>query len=152
MGERERKNGEEGGERNLYKSVLNFIAFEAVLQLALWLWEKVTDWGTFGVSAATAASSAGVSAAVLTVLGSKCSKKAKANCILAMLLFLLLVVVVVVVVALLIMQARSSQAEPREWFLPRQQFHLPRLPHWLPIVGTFACRRVVSSSVSGSGR
>lgn len=35
MGERERKNGEEGGERNLYKSVLNFIAFEAVLQLAL---------------------------------------------------------------------------------------------------------------------
>lgn len=118
MGERERKNGEEGGERNLYKSVLNFIAFEAVLQLALWLWEKVTDWGTFGVSAATAAGSAGVSAAVLTVLGSKCSKKAKANCILAMLLFLLLVVVAVVVVALLIMQARSSQAEPRVVLAP----------------------------------
>lgn len=35
MGERERKNEDEGGERNLYKSVLNFIAFEAVLQLAL---------------------------------------------------------------------------------------------------------------------
>lgn len=118
MGERERKNEDEGGERNLYKSVLNFIAFEAVLQLALWLWEKVTDWGTFGVSAATAAGSAGVSAAVLTVLGSKCSKKAKANCILAMLLFLLLVVFVVVVVALLIMQARSSQAEPRVVLAP----------------------------------
>lgn len=114
MGERERKNGDEGGKRNLYKSVLNFIAFEAVLQLALWLWEKVTDWGTFGGSAATAAASAGVSAAVLTVLGSKCSKKAKANCILAMLLFLLLVVEV----ALLIMQARSSQAEPRVVLAP----------------------------------
>lgn len=110
MGKRERR-------ENIYKSVLNFIAFEAVLQLALWLWEKVTDWGTFGVSAATAAGSAGVSAAVLTVLGSKCSKKAKANCILAMLLFLLLVVVVVVV-ALLIMQARSSQAEPRVVLAP----------------------------------
>lgn len=35
MGKRERKNEDKGGERNLYKSVLNFIAFEAVLQLAL---------------------------------------------------------------------------------------------------------------------
>lgn len=68
-------------------------------------------------------------------------KIAKANCILAMLLFLLQVVVAVVVVALLIMQARSTQAVPLKWFLPRQQCHLPRLPHWLPIVGTFACRR-----------